>query len=248
VVERSVDLEHTASIAADRFCFGPRRLHERRRGLIVPQLRAAIIPVTVFQQNCTLLWNESTKRGAVIDPGGDLDRVMEAVEANGVEVEKILLTHGHIDHAGGAAELKERLGVPIEGPHRADSFLLERLVDSGRSSGIAGSRNATPDRWLDEGDRVTVGAADFAVLHCPGHSPGSIVFVNRDQRFAIVGDVLFRGSVGRTDLPGGDHQALIGSIKTKLLPLGDDVTFLCGHGPTSTIGQERATNPFILQP
>ncbi len=213
----------------------------------MPQLRAAIIPVTVFQQNCTLLWNESTKRGAVIDPGGDLDRVMEAVEANGVEVEKILLTHGHIDHAGGAAELKERLGVPIEGPHRADSFLLERLVDSGRSSGIAGSRNATPDRWLDEGDRVTVGAADFAVLHCPGHSPGSVVFVNRDQRFAIVGDVLFRGSVGRTDLPGGDHQALIGSIKTKLLPLGDDVTFLCGHGPTSTIGQERATNPFILQ-
>lgn len=213
----------------------------------MPQLRAAIIPVTVFQQNCTLLWNESTKRGAVIDPGGDLDRVMEAVEANGVEVEKILLTHGHIDHAGGAAELKERLGVPIEGPHRADSFLLERLVDSGRSSGIAGSRNATPDRWLDEGDRVSVGAADFAVLHCPGHSPGSVVFVNRDQRFAIVGDVLFRGSVGRTDLPGGDHQALIGSIKTKLLPLGDDVTFLCGHGPTSTIGQERATNPFILQ-
>ena len=213
----------------------------------MPPLRAAIIPVTVFQQNCTLLWSESTKKGAVVDPGGDLERVMDALEATGIEVEKILLTHGHIDHAGGAAELKDRLGVPIEGPHLADSFLLERLVDSGRSAGIAGSRNVTPDRWLDEGDQVGVGGADFAVLHCPGHSPGSVVFVNREQRFAIVGDVLFRGSVGRTDLPGGDPQALIRSIKTKLLPLGDDVTFLCGHGPTGTIGQERATNPFILR-
>ena len=211
----------------------------------MPPLRAAIIPVTVFQQNCTLLWSESTKKGAVVDPGGDLERVMDALEATGIEVEKILLTHGHIDHAGGAAELKDRLGVPIEGPHLADSFLLERLVDSGRSAGIAGSRNVTPDRWLGEGDQVGVGGADFAVLHCPGHSPGSVVLFNAEQRFAIVGDVLFRGSIGRSDIPGGNHQTLIRSIKDKLLPLGDDVSFICGHGPASTIGNERATNPFL---
>ncbi len=207
-------------------------------------VRAAIIPVTPFQQNCTLLWSDRTKAGAVIDPGGDLDRIRQVIAETGVTVEKILLTHGHIDHAGGAAELKDELGVAIEGPHEADRFLLDRLPETGRGYGIE-ARAVTPDRWLQEGDTVTVGGISLEVLHCPGHSPGSVVFVNPAQRFAIVGDVLFQGSVGRTDLPGGDGKALIRSIKDKLLPLGDDVAFICGHGPTSTIGQERQTNPFL---
>jgi hydroxyacylglutathione hydrolase len=207
--------------------------------------RALIIPVTPFQQNCTLLWSETSKRGAVIDPGGDLAKIERAIEQAGVTVEKIWLTHGHVDHASGAAELKERLGVPIEGPHRADLFLLERLVESARAFGMAGARNVAPDRWLEEGDQVSVDDLVFDVLHCPGHSPGSIVLFHAPQRFALVGDVLFRGSVGRSDIPGGNHQTLIGSIKHKLLPLGDDVSFICGHGPASTIGAERATNPFL---
>ena len=207
--------------------------------------RAAIIPVTPFGQNCTLLWCEATMRAAVIDPGGDLDRIEAAIAETGVTVEAIWLTHGHIDHAGGAAELRERLEVPVMGPHEADRFLLDRLPETGRAYGIAGARAVTPDRWLTEGEGVEVGEIAFSNLHCPGHSPGSVVFVQREQRFAIVGDVLFHGSVGRTDLPGGDHAALIRSIKDKLLPLGDDVAFLCGHGPAGTIGEERASNPFI---
>jgi hydroxyacylglutathione hydrolase len=207
--------------------------------------RAAIIPVTPFQQNCTLLWCDATNRAAVVDPGGDLDRIAAAVSSGNVTVEKILLTHGHIDHAGGAAELKERLGVTIEGPHRAEEVMLRRLPETGRAYGMT-ARAVTPDRWLDDGHVVTVGQLTLDVLHCPGHSPGSVVFVNMGQRFAIVGDVLFRGSIGRTDLPGGNHQALIRSIKDKLLPLGDDLAFICGHGPTSTIGEERATNPFLV--
>jgi glyoxylase-like metal-dependent hydrolase (beta-lactamase superfamily II) len=211
----------------------------------VSDIRAAIIPVTPFQQNCTLLWNDQTKKGAVIDPGGDLDRIRQAIAETGVIIEKILLTHGHIDHAGGAAELKEELGVPVEGPHEADRFLLDRLPETGRGYGLEGVRAVTPDRFLQEGDTVTVGDLTLDVLHCPGHSPGSVVLVAGPQRFAIVGDVLFQGSVGRTDLPGGDGKALIRSIREKLLPLGDDVAFICGHGPTSTIGQERQTNPFL---
>lgn len=210
----------------------------------MPKARAVIIPVTPFQQNCTLLSCEATKRAAVIDPGGDLDQIRKAIADSAVTVERILLTHGHIDHAAGAAELKEELGVPIEGPHRADAFLLERLAETGLDYGIP-ARNVAPDRWLEDRDRVLVGELVFDVLHCPGHSPGSVAFFNADQRFAIVGDVLFRGSVGRTDLPGGDSLTLIRSIKHKLLPLGDDVPFICGHGPSSTIGQEKATNPFL---
>jgi len=209
-------------------------------------LKAAIVPVTPFQQNCTLLWDEATKRGAVVDPGGDLPRIQAGLKQTGMTVEKILLTHGHIDHAAGAAELKEKLGgVPIEGPHEADRFLLDGLIAQGLAMGMPGARNVTPDRWLAEGYEVTVAGATFAVLHCPGHSPGSVVLVNAAQRFALVGDVLFRGSIGRTDLPYGDHGALIHAIKTKLLPLGDDLVFICGHGPMSTIGDERRTNPFI---
>ncbi|MBJ6125170.1 MBL fold metallo-hydrolase [Microvirga sp. BT325] len=211
---------------------------------MVPDVRAAIIPVTPFQQNCTLLWCEKTKKAAVVDPGGDLDHIKQAIAQSGVTVEKIILTHGHIDHAGGAAELREDLGVPVEGPHEADRFLLDRLAEQGQAYGFE-ARAVTPDRWLNEGDTVTVGDLVLDVLHCPGHSPGSVVLVSKDQRFALVGDVLFQGSVGRVDLPGGDGKALIRSIKDKLLPLGDDITFICGHGPMSTIGQERQTNPFL---
>ena len=208
-------------------------------------LRAAIIPVTPFQQNCTLLWDEASKVGAVIDPGGDLDEIEGAIAEVGMRPEKILLTHGHIDHAGGADELRTRLGVKIEGPHPADHILLDHLESQGREYGFP-ARNVKPDRWLEEGNQVTVGGHTFSILHCPGHSPGSVVFVNRAQKFLIVGDVLFRGSIGRTDFPYGDHDALIGAIKSKLLKLGDEWAFICGHGPGSTIGLERRTNPFLV--
>jgi hydroxyacylglutathione hydrolase len=208
-------------------------------------LKAVIVPVTPFQQNCTLVWDAGTKSGAVIDPGGDLPRIRAAIAEVGVCVEKILITHGHIDHAGGAAELREELGVPIEGPHGADQFLLEGLGTQGLSYGMA-ARPVLPDRWLIEGDTVAVAGHTFHVFHCPGHSPGSVVLFDGAQRFALVGDVLFRGSIGRTDFPYGNHEALIGAIKTKLLPLGDDVAFVCGHGPTSTFGDERRSNPFIV--
>lgn len=207
-------------------------------------LKAAIIPVTPFQQNCTLLWDAETKVGAVVDPGGDLDRVQGAIAEVGMTIEKILLTHGHIDHAGGAEDLRKALGVPIEGPHAADRFLLDNLEAQGRAYGIT-AKPVTPDRWLEEGDVVTVAGHAFEVLHCPGHSPGSVVMVNRAQKFALMGDVLFQGSIGRTDFPYGDHDALITAIKTKLFPLGDDFAFICGHGPTSTIGAERQSNPFL---
>jgi glyoxylase-like metal-dependent hydrolase (beta-lactamase superfamily II) len=211
------------------------------------RLQAVIVTVTPFQQNCTLIWDDALKRGAVVDPGGDLDRIEAAIAEVGMTVEKILLTHGHVDHAAGAAELKEKLGgIPIEGPHRDDKFLLDSLVESGLAFGMTDARNVAPDRWLDEGDTVTVAGATLAILHCPGHSPGSVAYVNRAQRFALVGDVLFRGSIGRTEgLPRTSHADLIRSIRTKLLPLGDDFAFVCGHGPTSTIGQERLTNPFL---
>jgi glyoxylase-like metal-dependent hydrolase (beta-lactamase superfamily II) len=212
-----------------------------------PVLRGAIVPVTAFQQNCTLLWDETTKRGAVIDPGGDVPRILEAIGKSGITVEKILLTHGHIDHAGGAAALRDALGaqVPIEGPDLRDKFLLDDLATSGRGFGMTDARAVTPDRWLVEGDTVSFGGLVFQVLHCPGHTPGHVVFYNPENRFAHVGDVLFQGSVGRTDFAYGDHDALLRSITDKLLPLGDDVTFVCGHGPGSTIGAERANNPFL---
>ncbi len=209
------------------------------------QAHAAIIPVTPFQQNCTLLWSEETKRGAVIDPGGDLDRIAQAIAELNVTIERILLTHGHVDHASGADELRERLGAPVEGPHRGDRFLLEHLAETADSYGIAGARNVVPDRWLEDGEQVKVGDMTLDILHCPGHSPGSVVYANRTQRFAIVGDVLFRGSIGRTDLPGGNHQQLLDSIARKLLPLGDEFGFISGHGPSSNIAHERTTNPFL---
>jgi hydroxyacylglutathione hydrolase len=207
--------------------------------------KAIIVPVTPFQQNCTVLWCETSNRAVVIDPGGDLPDIERAIAAAGVVVDKIWLTHGHVDHVGGAADLKARLKVSIEGPHKDDLFLLQHVAENARAFGIWKASNVTPDRWLEDGDQVQVGELRFEVLHCPGHSPGSVALFNADQRLAIVGDVLFAGSIGRTDLPGGNHRQLLDSIRDKLLPLGDDVAIISGHGPTSTIGQEKATNPFL---
>jgi len=208
-------------------------------------LQAAIIPVTPFQQNCSLWWDSATGRGVVVDPGGDVEQILAAINQVKLTVEAILLTHGHLDHAGGAAELREALlGTMIIGPDQRDSFLLEGITEQAQKYNIA-ARPITPDRWLAEGDQVEIGGEAFDVLHCPGHTPGHIVFVSKAQRLAIVGDVLFRGSVGRTDFPYGDHAALIASITEKLLPLGDDIRFLCGHGPASSFGEERRTNPFL---
>jgi glyoxylase-like metal-dependent hydrolase (beta-lactamase superfamily II) len=201
--------------------------------------------VTPFEQNCAILWDDATKQAVVVDPGGDVDRILAAIAQAGVSVERIWLTHGHLDHAGGAAELKEKLsGVPIEGPDQRDEFLLQGLEEQARAYGFA-MRNVTPDHWLQEGDSVAFGEHRFDVLHCPGHTPGHVVFVNHTAHFALLGDVLFQGSVGRTDFPYGDHAALISAITGKLLPLGDDFSFLCGHGPGSTLGEERRSNPFL---
>lgn len=215
-------------------------------------LRGAVIPVTPFQQNCAILWDEASQHAVVVDPGGEADRILAAIDQLGVTVQQILLTHGHLDHAGGAAELQESLrarvgdpeAVPVIGPDRRDQFLLEGIAAQASAYGFA-ARDVTPDRWLAESDVVTLDDHRFDVLHCPGHTPGHIVFINQAARFALVGDVLFQGSVGRTDFPYGDHAALIAAIKDKLLPLGDDISFLCGHGPGSTIGAERANNPFL---
>jgi len=209
-----------------------------------PPMRVAIIPVTPLQQNCSLLWCTKTMRGAFVDPGGDLDLLKRALDQTGVTLEKVLVTHGHLDHCGLAGELAQEMGVPLEGPHEDDRFWIEGLdADSSRWGMEAASFE--PDRWLKEGDSVTVGDLVLDVYHCPGHTPGHVIFYHAPSRFAIVGDVLFQGSVGRTDLPKGDFPQLVSSITGKLWPLGDDVTFVPGHGPTSTFGQERRTNPFV---
>ncbi len=210
----------------------------------MPPLRATIIPVTPLQQNCTLLWCTATMRGAFVDPGGDLPLLRSAMEKHGVEIEKILVTHGHFDHCGGAAQLADDLGVEIEGPHPEDRFLLERLGEDGLRYGVPG-RSFLPARWLDQGDGVRVGELEFAVHHTPGHTPGHVVFHHAPSKLAIVGDVLFQGSVGRTDFPRGSHPQLIDSIVTRLWPMGDDTVFLPGHGQPSTFGQERQSNPFV---
>jgi len=214
------------------------------------RLRGAIVPVTPFQQNCAILWDDDSKVGMVVDPGGDVDKILAAIDKTGASIEKIVLTHGHLDHAGGAAGLRDALQarsggtIPIEGPDPRDEFLLNGIAEQAAAYGFEAA-NVTPDRWMREGDVLMLGPHRFDVLHCPGHTPGSLVFVNAVSRFMLVGDVLFQGSVGRTDFAYGDPDALIDAIKTKLLPLGDDMTFHCGHGPGSTIGAEKARNPFL---
>ena len=210
-----------------------------------PPIRALIAPVTPLQQNCTIVWCAKTKKAAVIDPGGEIPRLLGALEAQGLTLEKIWVTHGHLDHAGGTAELKERTGVPVEGPHPDDQFWIDDIGTSAARWGMAGARTFTPDRWLDDGDTVQLGETEFEVFHCPGHTPGHVIFFNRKARFAQVGDVLFKGSIGRTDFPRGNFEQLISSITTKLWPLGDDVAFVPGHGPMSTFGAERKSNPYV---
>ncbi len=207
-------------------------------------MKAVIIPVTPFQQNCTLLWDQATNKGAVVDPGGDIERILEAADEREIELERVLITHGHIDHAGGAAELAEQRGLPIEGPHPDDGYWIEGLAEQGERFGFEGARAFEPTRWLEGGDSVRVGELEFEVRHCPGHTPGHVIFFHPPSDLALVGDVLFAGSVGRSDLPGGDHATLIASIRAELWPLGDEVTFVPGHGPTSTFGHERQTNPY----
>lgn len=208
-------------------------------------MKAAIVPVTPFQQNCSILVDEATGKAAVVDPGGDLERIEAALQQTGATLEKILVTHGHVDHCAGAAQLRRRTGVPIEGPQREDEFWIARLPQAAATYGFAPAEAFEPDRWLEDGDTVTVGEAVLQVRHCPGHTPGHIVFYSAPARLALVGDVLFAGSIGRTDFPRGDFDALIRSIRTKLWSLGDDVEFIPGHGPMSTFGEERRSNPFV---
>lgn len=212
----------------------------------MPQtLQYQILPVTPFEQNCSLLWDPATRRAAVVDPGGDVDEILAAVAAQQLNVEKILLTHGHIDHVGGTAELAARLKVPVEGPQREDTFWLDQLPGQCRMFGFPDTPALVPDRWLEEGETVTVGGLELDVIHTPGHTPGHVCFIHKPSQLAIVGDVLFAGSIGRTDFPRGHHESLIRAIREKLFPLGDDFVFIPGHGPLSTFGEERRSNPFV---
>ena len=208
-------------------------------------MKYAIVPVTPFQQNATVLWCPETKRAAVVDPGGDLDRILDVLRREGLTLERVLVTHGHIDHAGGVADLAERSGVPIEGPHLDDRFWIDGMPQQSRMFGFPDVRSFTPDRWLTGGDTVQVGNQLLSVIHCPGHTPGHVCFYHEPSRLAIVGDVLFQGSIGRTDFPKGDYDTLVASIRERLLPLGDDVAFIPGHGPMSSFGEERRYNPYV---
>lgn len=210
-----------------------------------PKLEVRIVPVTPLQQNCSLIFDPITKHAAFVDPGGDIETLTGALNHFGLTLKRIWLTHGHLDHAGAAAELRERTGVAVEGPHRDDQFWLDQIEESSRRYGINGGRNVTPDRYLEDGDELELEGVKFGVAHTPGHTPGHVVIYNKAAKIAFVGDVLFAGSIGRTDFPRGNHQQLIDSITTKLWPLGDNVTFVPGHGPTSTFGRERQTNPFV---
>lgn len=207
-------------------------------------LKVAIIPVTPFQQNCTLMWNDENMLGAVTDPGGDLDKIEDALQQTGVTLEKILLTHGHLDHASAAGELAVKHKVPIEGPHIGDKFLIDELTTQGAKFGMPTYSDFQPDRWLEDEETVQLAGLEIKVRHCPGHTPGHVVFVHEPSKIAIVGDVIFQGSVGRTDLPGGNHEELISSIRNRLFSFGDDLAFVPGHGPMSTVEFERKTNPF----
>ncbi len=203
------------------------------------------IPVTSYQQNCSLIWCELSKKAALIDPGGDIERLLSAVDQHGLILEKILLTHGHLDHVGGAKQMATQLAIPIVGPHKADLFWLQSLPQQAEMFGFDAAVAFQPDHWLVDGESVPIGEQPLEVLHCPGHTPGHVVFYHARAQLAFVGDVLFQGSIGRTDFPRGDHEQLIQSITEKLLPLGDQVTFVPGHGPCSTFGHERKHNPFL---
>lgn len=204
-----------------------------------------VTPVTPLQQNCTTVWCTKTMKAAVIDPGGSVDAILGEVARRGLTLDQIWITHGHLDHAGGAAEMAEKSGAPIIGPHPDDQFWIDGIEAQGQMYGLPEARGFIPTRWLDEGDELTLGKTRWAVRHCPGHTPGHVIFFNEAARFAQVGDVLFKGSVGRTDFPRSDPAALIRSVIDKLWPLGDDVTFVPGHGPHSTFGEERRSNPFV---
>ena len=208
-------------------------------------LKAAIVPVTQFQQNCSVLWCEDTMEGAVVDPGGDLPHILDTAKEQGVEIKQILLTHAHIDHAGATADLAKQLDIPIIGPQIEDKFWIDSLPQQSDMFGFPKAESFTPTRWLNDGDQVKVGHCTLDVIHAPGHTPGHVVFYHPESKLAIVGDVLFQGSIGRTDFPKGDYDTLIASIKNKLLPLGNDISFIPGHGPMSTFGQERKMNPFV---
>jgi len=208
-------------------------------------MRYQIVPVTPFEQNCTIFWCEQTRRAAVIDPGGDVERIRQALAAENLTLERILITHGHVDHAAAAAALAAATGAPIEGPHEDDRFWIDGLAQQGRAFGLSGGQPFAPARWLHDGDTVRFGNIELKVLHCPGHTPGHVVFYHPESHLAQVGDVLFQGSIGRTDFPRGDHQTLLRSIRERLFPLGDEVEFIPGHGPMSTIGEERRYNPFL---
>lgn len=212
---------------------------------LVYVMQYKIVPVTHYQQNCSIIWCEKTNKAAIVDPGGDIERLLATLNTLGVTLEKIVLTHGHMDHVGGTAALVKMTGVPVEGPQRADAFWIERLDDQAQMMGFKPAAPFVPDRWLEHGDAVRVGDCELEVLHCPGHTPGHVVLFCRAAKLAWVGDVLFAGSVGRTDFPLGNHGQLLYSITQKLWPLGDEVTFIPGHGPSSTFGQERLTNPFV---
>lgn len=208
-------------------------------------MKAVIIPVTSYQQNCSLIWCERTKKAALVDPGGDIPELLREVEERGLILERLLVTHGHLDHAGAVAELAEQLSLVVEGPHEADQFWIDGMAQQARMFGFPPARGFVPTRWLHDGDRVQIGEEELEVLHCPGHTPGHVVFFHRGERLAFVGDVLFQGSIGRTDFPRGDYDTLISSIQDKLFPLGDDVAFIPGHGPTSTFGDEKRHNPYV---
>ena len=224
---------------------------EARRGYLCRMSQSpspigvGVVPVTPLQQNCTIVWCRKTKKAAIIDPGASVDGLLAAVKQNGLTLEAIWITHGHLDHAGGAAEMQEKTGLDIIGPHEADQFWIDQIPANGLMYGIPDARSFTPTRWLGDGDTLTLGGTTWEVYHCPGHTPGHVVFFNREARFAQVGDVLFQGSIGRTDFPRSDHGALLDAIVTKLWPLGDDVTFVPGHGSSSTFGAERRSNPFV---
>jgi len=213
--------------------------------VIIHAMKFVVIPVTPFQQNCTLLWCEQTRAAALIDPGGDAERLFAAVAERGLKLVSLLLTHGHIDHVSAAAELAAQLQIPIVGPHRADEYWLNELPQQSAMFGFPHTAAFKPDRWLVHGDQVTVGNQTLEVLHCPGHTPGHVVFFHAATQVAFVGDVLFQGSIGRTDFPGGDLDTLLSSIRERLWPLGDEVVFIPGHGPSSTFGAERRSNPYV---